>query len=165
MARFLLQEGKDDEADIISAAATAHDAEMVRSFDAMRSQFHNEKAWDLLLATKPAEGLADAERAVALAPDDASIIDTRGQIYAALGRFEAAVADLDKAIAGGASMASTFAVRGRAHEALGNRDAAIADYRKALAQEAGDEHERWAHTLASERLIELGVSAETPGSK
>jgi len=80
-------------------------------------------------------------------------------------RFEAAVADLDKAIAGGVSTVSTFAVRGPAHEALGNRDAAIADYRKALAQEAGDEHERRAHTFARERLIELGVSAEAPGSK
>ena len=75
------------------------------------------------------------------------------------------MADLDKAIAGGVSTVSTFAVRGPAHEALGNRDAAIADYRKALAQEAGDEHERRAHTFARERLIELGVSAEAPGSK
>jgi len=47
---------------------------------------------------KPDLGLPDAERAVELVPDNAKYLDTRGQIYAALGRREEAIADLERAL-------------------------------------------------------------------
>ena len=102
--------------------------------------------------------------AVTLAPENADIIDVRGQIYAALGRWIEAIADLDKAIAGGASNASTFVARGRAREAIGDPDAAIADYRKALTLAADDEYEKHAQATARERLAALGIQIE-PDSK
>jgi WD40 repeat protein len=160
VASFLFMEGKGDEADIIIAAASAVDPSLAKSLDSARSLSHNKKAWGELIAGRPAAGVVDAEQAVALTPDNASILDTRGQIYAALGRWAEAIADLDKAIAGGVLEASTFAARGRVHEASGNRDAAIADYRKALTRPANDNHNNRAHGIARERLAVLGAQIE-----
>jgi tetratricopeptide (TPR) repeat protein len=160
VARSLFTEGKRDEADIIIAAASEVDSSLAKSLDSARAQSHNRKAWAELVAGRPAGGLADAEQAVALAPDDASIIDTRGQIYAVLGRWADAIADLDKAVDGGVSGASTFAARGLMHEASGNRDAAIADYRKALARPADGDYNIRAQATARERLAVLGVQIE-----
>ena len=165
VASMLFQEGKRDEAEAIIAAASFVEPGLAKTLDAARAQSHNRKAWDELMAGKPADGLADAERAVALAADDASIIDTRGQIYAAIGRWVEAIADLDKAIAGGISVASTFAARGHAHEASGNRDAAIADYRMALTRHNDELSENAAHAVARKRLAALGVEIETDTRK
>jgi hypothetical protein len=68
--------------------------------------------------------LEDAEKAVGLAPTDANILDTRGQIYSlALGRFNEAFADLDRAISKGIVGSGTYLGRGRCYEQNGNRDA------------------------------------------
>jgi WD40 repeat protein len=157
MTKVLIDRGDRDEADIIIAAVSAVDPTLT---NAVRARSYNIKAWNELISRRPANGLADAEQAVALAPNDAGIIDTRGQIYNALGHWAEAIADLDKAIAGGVSGASTFTARGYAHEASGNRDAAIADYRMALTQPANDDHEKRAHAAAREHLVALGVQIE-----
>jgi hypothetical protein len=68
----------------------------------------------------------DADKAVALAPEDGNILDTRGQILLVLGRTEEAFADLDKAIPLGTNYVGTYFVRGRARDLKGNRDPAIA---------------------------------------
>src|SRR5262249_12726644 len=148
--------GDRGEAEIIIAAVAAVDP----TSKSVAARIYNSEAVEQLIGSRPANGLADAEQAVALAPDDADIIDTRGQIYTALGHCAQAIAALDKPIAGGVSGASTFAARGFAHEASGNRDAAIADYRKALTQPANDDHEKRAHATAREHLAALGVQIE-----
>ena len=128
---------------------------------------HDGIAWaaflDVALRAKPVETLkdvlADAEKAVSLAPDDSGILDTRGQIYLALGRTDAALADLDKAITLGLDSIGTTYARGRAHDLKGNRDAAIADYGKAISGDAGDDDWRkHAQSQARARLEALGVA-------
>ena len=156
MTEVLFDRGDRDEAEIIIAAVAAADP----TAKSVAAGIYNSEAWQQLISSKPANGLADAEQAVALAPDDAGIIDTRGQIYSALGHWAEAIADLDKAIAGGVSGASTFTARGYAHEASGNRDAAIANYRAALTQPANDDYEERAHATAREHLAALGVQIE-----
>ena len=122
---------------------------------------------DVALRGKPADGLiaalVDGEKAVALAPDDESILDTRGQIHLALGHIDEAFADLDKAIKGGLIYAGTFYGRGRVHELKGNKDAAITDYRKVLEliSEAGsslDDYQKSVQAKTVERLRELGAT-------
>lgn len=97
---------------------------------------------EMTLKIKPAAGLsdvlADAEKAVALVPDVASIIDTRGHIPPVFGRTDAALADLDIAIVKGAHFLDAFYGRARAHELIGNKDAAIADYLKSLGFEGAE---------------------------
>lgn len=44
------------------------------------------------------EGLADAEKALAIAPDNGAYLDTRGYLHHLLGNNEAALADLDHAV-------------------------------------------------------------------
>src|SRR5262249_18875908 len=49
-------------------------------------ELYNDRAWAFVLAGKAQEGLPDAERSLALRPDDAHMLDTRGSILEALGR-------------------------------------------------------------------------------
>ena len=142
---------------------------------------HNDIAWaaflDVAMRAKPVETLkdvlADAEKAVQLAPDDTGILDTRGQIYLALGRIEEAFTDLDKAIEKSPDLMTTsrdlssftgiFFGRGRAQELRGNRDAAIADYRKELELIAKldlnlNEYTKHAQSQARARLTAMGVA-------
>jgi hypothetical protein len=115
----------------------------------------NRRAWMLLLDGRFEQGLIDAERAVALAPDNADILDTRGQLYLALRRMDAAFTDLDKAIAGGIAAPATYVGRGRCYEARGDSRAAAADYRKALELEPDEAFDRSAQEQARARLAAL----------
>lgn len=58
----------------------------------------NNRAWTLFKIGRRQEALRDANRAVALIPDNANVWDTRGSIQEALGNTRAAVADYEKAI-------------------------------------------------------------------
>ena len=117
---------------------------------------YNGNAWQLFLQNRAAEGLPDAERAVALASDNSAILDTRGQIYLALGRIDKALADLNKSIARGQTGAGTYYGRARCYEFRGNRRLAAADYQKALkAREDSDDQKREIHHKAAERLAIL----------
>jgi tetratricopeptide (TPR) repeat protein len=129
---------------------------------------------DVALRSKAAEELTevlvDAEKAVALAPDDGGILDTRGQIYLALSRVDKAFADFEKAIMRGVNDAGTFYGRGRVHELKGNRDAAIADYRKALelidnAGAALDDYGKYVDATVRERLTALGVPTSAAAAR
>ncbi len=146
----------------------------------MLATAHDGIAWaallDVVLRAKPAEllkdVLGDAEKAVTLAPDDSSILDTRGQIYLALGRTNEAFIDVDKAITLGVNGIGTFYARGRGHEHKGNTPAAIADYRKALelfADRASepDDYLKAVETKTRECLVALGVKVpeDKPSSK
>ena len=124
----------------------------------------NSKAWQMLLAGKPAEGLNDAEGAVARAPEDHAILDTRGQIYLALGRFDEALADLNKAITSSTQWPGTYYARGVIYEKRGQIALAIADYRRSIELSAlteGDDG-KWeieAQAKAKARLSALEWSA------
>jgi WD40 repeat protein/tetratricopeptide (TPR) repeat protein len=158
--RQLVQERKYEEANAQFELALSLDPNSREKTYALRSLMasgHNEIAWNWFVQEKPAAGLADAEKAVALAPEEPHILDTRGQIYLALERFDEAFVDFDKAISGGVTSAGTYLGRGRCYERMGNRDAAIADYRTALQQDTSQDYERSAQAKARERLAEMGV--------
>jgi WD40 repeat protein len=157
MWRSLYERGNREEVEIILDAVSAVDPSLANS---RRASLRNADAWRELVEGRPGNGLADAKQAVSLAPQSAEFLDTRGQIYAALGRWAEAIVDLDKVIAGGVLNASTHVARGAAHEASGNRDGAIADYQKALARMADDDYEKRAHVTARERLAALGVQMD-----
>jgi len=67
----LLKDGKDEEAKAQFTLALRRNP---------TAGVHNEIAWKWFLRDKPVAGLQDAEKAVALAPNDSNILDTRGQI-------------------------------------------------------------------------------------
>jgi WD40 repeat protein len=131
----------------------------------------NEIAWEWFLHSKPAEGLSDAEQAVSLAPKNPAILDTRGQIYLALGRIDEALADLNQVVQLGINSAGTWYARGRANELKSNLDAAIADYRHAAAMTAGNDqnakYQKSQIEKARGRLVALGVppTGEMPPPK
>jgi tetratricopeptide (TPR) repeat protein len=145
----LLGSNKDEEAKAQFALALQHDSS---------AGIHNDIAWYWFLSKRPAAGLEDAEKAVAAAPKDEIILDTRGQIYLALGRLADAFADLDSAISKGNTSPGTYLGRGRCYEHNGNKDAAIADYRNVLKQDATDTFQQSAQASARERLSALGAS-------
>jgi WD40 repeat protein len=164
-ATVLFDRGDREEAEIIIAAVSAIDPGVRKRFDAACAESQNGRAWSLLMSGAAVQGLAYAEAAAALAPDNPNVLDTRGQIYAALCRWDEAIVDLERAIAGGVAIASSHAARGRVLEARGNRDAAIADYRKALTFPAPDEHAQRAHAAAIERLAALGIDEKFIANK
>jgi tetratricopeptide (TPR) repeat protein len=49
-------------------------------------------------AGRAAQGLADVEHALKLAPDEAQVFDARGHIFEALGRRDEAIADFRRAL-------------------------------------------------------------------
>ena len=85
-----LAKGKYDDAIACFDKAIALDPNVATAY--------NNRAWTYFKCGKSDLGLPDAQRAVERAPDNASFLDTRGQIYAALGRREEAIADLKKAL-------------------------------------------------------------------
>jgi WD40 repeat protein len=126
---------------------------------------HNSVAWDHFLNGRYSEGLPHAEKAVALASDNAAILDTRGQIYLGLDKVELAFADLDNAIEKMKSTSpGTLFGRGVCYERKGNKDEAAADYRRALQQAARNDYDRSVHTKAQERLVAL-TGEKGPWSK
>lgn len=58
------------------------------------------------MAGRDSEGLPDAERALALAPANAGVIETRAEIYEKLGKREKAIADYRQALSLEAGMKS-----------------------------------------------------------
>ena len=113
------------------------------------------------------EGLIDAENAVARAPEDPDILDTRGQIYLALGRLDEAFVDLNKAIALSFQSPSTYYARGVIYEKRGQIALAVTDYRTSIELSASDEGEsdKWeleAQDKAKARIAALDPQAATP---
>jgi tetratricopeptide (TPR) repeat protein len=129
------------------------------------AQSYNSTAWNHFLKSEYAEGLPHAEKALVLAPDQRSILDTRGQIYLGLDRVEEAFADLDKAIKLGLQVIETFYGRGLCYEHKRKKDEAIADYRRALAEPAFSERDKDVHKKAQERLAALGADIGPVGKK
>ena len=120
------------------------------------------------LKGKPAQGLSevldDADKAVELAPDNESILDSRGQILLALGRIDAAFADLDKAISKGYESAGTYYGRGRCYELKDDPEAAKADYKKALTLDADGGRRKHAQAQARAGLARLGIANQAKGA-
>ncbi|MFZ0870104.1 MAG: tetratricopeptide repeat protein, partial [Rhodanobacter sp.] len=59
---------------------------------------YNNRALVYHLKGQNANGLSDAEKAVALAPNDAAFIQTRAQVYEQLGQRDKAIADYRAAL-------------------------------------------------------------------
>jgi WD40 repeat protein len=123
---------------------------------------YNEIAWHLFLKGTSADGLADAEQAVALAPNTANYLDTRGQIYLGLGRAEAACTDFQRATEIGIASAGTYYGLGLCTEKLGQLDSAARAYRKALELDSsGSDYEKTAKLKAKQRLEALAKQLPT----
>jgi tetratricopeptide (TPR) repeat protein len=60
---------------------------------------YNGRAWSHFKLGKAQQGLSDVDKALELEPNNPSMLDTRGNILAALGRREEAIADFRKALA------------------------------------------------------------------
>jgi tetratricopeptide (TPR) repeat protein len=54
---------------------------------------YNDRAWAYHRNGEDAKGLPDAEKAVTMAPTNATILETRAEIYERLGRRDGAIAD------------------------------------------------------------------------
>ena len=103
------------------------------------------------------KALPDADRAVALNPDEPNTLDTRGWIYIAKDDPDRALADLDKALSIDPEFAGIYADRGRAYELKDQRDKAIADYRRALSLKSRQTYDDKAKAEALEHLTALGA--------
>lgn len=125
----------------------------------------NQQAWQAFLDGRAHEGLGDAERALAIDPEQPYMLDTRGQIYLALGRCEQAMTDLDAAIEAGNGHAGSYFSRGQCHERASNTALAIADYRSALEQPADDAFARKAKDKSKGRLSNLGALGTGKGGR
>ena len=79
------------------------------------------------------EGLRHIEAAMQIDEQSASIYNSRGNVLAALQRFDEAVASFDKAIALKPDFAEPFSNRGGALQELKRFDEALASYDKAIA--------------------------------
>jgi WD40 repeat protein/tetratricopeptide (TPR) repeat protein len=113
---------------------------------------YNELAWRIFIGGDPIRALPDAEKAVALSPDDPKILDTRGQIRLQLGRFKEGCDDLLRSASLGLEAAVTFYGVGRCRELEGQRDLAREAYRKALEQSVTDSFSESAQDNARERF-------------
>ena len=142
-----------------SGAAKRIDKTWAEGFDS--------RAWNKFLEGKASEGLADAEKAVALAPGGGNMLDTRAQIYLALDRVDEALAGFDAAIAAGFdTYGGTYYGRGRCHEIKGKAALAVADYSRAIELVKGaanpDDYEKTVLAEAAKRLVELGGASAVP---
>jgi tricorn protease-like protein len=171
LAEEHMRDGRHREAIAAFGKAIAFDPRAAGRLAPRLASVHDAIAWsaflDVALKSKPADSLAevlaDADKAVALAPDAESNRATRGMIYLALERADEALVDLGWAIDKGLASAGTHYARGRAHELKGNRVAAIADYRQSVSLDPGDsDWRKHAQAQARERLVALGGPAERP---
>lgn len=160
-AQSLIRKSKSDDARALLAEAVRFDS----SSNTRRkiANTYNNLAWKLFKNSKGAEGLPDAERAISLAPNDANILDTRGQIYLTLGKVAKGCADLNKSVAIGIDSPATYFAVGQCHEWADNNQRAIIHYKKALQQPAHDDFGLSAQTKAKQRLEVLtGPDVRTP---
>lgn len=88
----------------------------------------NARCWTLATANVELErALADCERAVAAAPTDAAILDSRAFVRLRLGQIDAALADANAALAREPRLAAALYVRGVARLRKGEREAGERD--------------------------------------
>ncbi|CCK25497.1 hypothetical protein BN159_1118 [Streptomyces davaonensis JCM 4913] len=109
-----------------------------------RACAHNYRGWYLYRAGRDEEGMADLERAVALAPDDARARADRGGGHLRAGRRDEAVADFTAALELDPDRASVLAQRAEAHRQSRRYDDAVADFTAAL-----DRHHDRVYVLSS----------------
>jgi WD40 repeat protein len=145
-------------------------AKLVPLLVVARSQF----AWNVfaeaVIGGEASDGLkaamAEAQKAVELAPNSASSLRIRGQIHLALGEVNEALADFDEVFARGLNDGLDHFGRGSIRELKGSRDAAIADYHRVLELIGRpgmyvDNYQKFARAKASDRLIALGEQLRT----
>jgi Tfp pilus assembly protein PilF len=86
----------------------------------------------LHLLGRPAEAVADFDRALAANPDYAEALNNRGRAHHALGDTAKALADFDCAVQLSPASVAALHNRGSLHLALGNLPLALADFDRAL---------------------------------
>ena len=104
----------------------------------------NSTARQLLALVRLQEGrdgdaLAEIDAALAITPNAAEALATKGNILIKLGRWEDALAYFDRAIARKPGYAEAFYNRGNCRQHLGRHEEAVADYTSVLALQPGYE--------------------------
>lgn len=89
------------------------------------------RAW--LVAEAPAAARAAIDRALALVPDDPTLLTDRAEVRAQDGDYQGAIGDLSAALAREPRSADALVFRASASRRLGRMDAALADLAAALA--------------------------------
>jgi tetratricopeptide (TPR) repeat protein len=88
----------------------------------------NERCWSRATGNIELElALADCDRALALAPNNAAFLDSRAMVKLRLGRTEEAIADATAALAAAPRLAPALYIRGVAHMRRGDRASAERD--------------------------------------
>jgi predicted chitinase len=121
-----------DENRFDDAKGMFHKARSRKLDDAVRAGVFDAIASHWLRRGKAAEGLKDAQEALALAPKNGKFLATRGLIHLETSSLDAACADLELAIANGADAGSSYFGLGRCRELKGDKELALAAYRKVL---------------------------------
>jgi tetratricopeptide (TPR) repeat protein len=118
---------------------------------------HN--AWHNLglvrLGAGDAQGIADLDRAVAIAPDFAPAFNSRGAARQSLGDLPGARADLDRAIALTPTWPDPYNNRGNVRLAAGDVEGALQDYDRVLTMSPGHVRARFNRALARERAHDV----------
>lgn len=124
MIHYVKGEYEEGEADLRHAVQLAPDSK--NDFTDM-----NIHCWSLAMQNRELEtALAECDKAVALEPNNAQVLDSRGLAYFRLNRFDDAIRDFDAAVANDAGMAPSLYVRGiikrQRHDPSGDADIAAA---------------------------------------
>jgi tetratricopeptide (TPR) repeat protein len=105
-----------------------------------------------LVKGRPEEAIEHLSRALALAPDDATVLGNRGRAYAQTGEWQPAFEDADRAAALAPGVAKHHEDRGIALGKLGRAEEAVAALSRAIELEPGVPHR---HMLRAVYLCEV----------
>jgi tetratricopeptide (TPR) repeat protein len=105
--------------------------------------------------------IADYDRAIEIDPKDPFRWNNRGLVRKRKGELDRAIADFDEAIRVDPGYTAAYTNRGQAFEDKGDIERAKGEYRAALAVPQKYSNGKFAHDKARERLIALGVPAES----
>ena len=105
--------------------------------------------------------IADYNRAIEIDGKDPFRWNNRGLALRRKGEFDRAIADFDQAIRIDPGYTAAYSNRGQTYEEKGDKERAKIDYLAALAVPQKYSNGKYAHDKARERLLALGVPAES----
>lgn len=110
-----------------------------------------------------ASALSDCNRAVKLAPDSASVLDSRGLVFLKMEKFTLAIRDYNAALALEPKLASSLYGRGVAERWLGRTKAGNRDIAVAKALESGIEKQFKSYGVSLRRAVRRpSLATQTP---
>jgi tetratricopeptide (TPR) repeat protein len=133
---FLLQAAQAASSGDLATAISHYESALETGRD--RPEIHCGYALALMENSQPSEALAAAEKAVALAPDDARTNYALGHILRLTGKKEAALAALTKAVSAESDFMIALYEQGMLFAESGQLDKALANFTRFLETHPGD---------------------------